>query len=565
MTGSPRSAEPDRGIAGRRGAGACLALALAAGLVFATGARAEDVDVPYSSAYDSAFRARAEGLPIRRVDVVCRDIYEPVPPGRFAGLYRVANRLHVRTRPSTVRSQLLFGPGDRWSADRMLETQRILRDFEFLEPDTVRSRIVGDSVDVLVGTRDQWTTQPEVNLERGGGRTYGSIGFTEQNLLGLGVGLEFVFREEPTGHTHSAEISARRILGTQLEGRFKAGTGTGGVTNTVLLRDPYRSLDDDRAWTTGLWRSSVDQMLFRDGQLSAKFPFESKQVALEWGTGERRSDGVVRRFTAAFGLQDRHYGPTRPEPGEPDLFAGGEEDLDLRWLSGRITLWRPRFIERRGIEYFDPIEDYDVGRLVSFESGLILRALGSTANEGLVRLRLEGGHVTRRFGFGMARARVSSRVRGGPRETLAHLDARWVQQPARDVAIVFAALGQAADRAPREVQYVVGGLNGLRAYPVQELAGTQVWRFNAETRWVAARNVWDVTSVGGAVFLDSARAWGTAGAPEPWHLDAGFGLRLSFPHASLHQVARLDVAFPLSPTRDGRRSPVFSFGSSQAF
>jgi len=25
------------------------------------------------------------------------------------------------------------------------------------------------------------------------------------------------------------------------------------------------------------------------------------------------------------------------------------------------------------------------------------------------------------------------------------------------------------------------------------------------------------------------------------------------------------VAFPLSPSRDGRREPVFSFGSSQAF
>jgi len=111
----------------------------------------------------------------------------------------------------------------------------------------------------------------------------------------------------------------------------------------------------------------------------------------------------------------------------------------------------------------------------------------------------------------------------------------------------------------------VGGLNGLRAYGVQALAGTQIWRFNGETRWIAARNVFNLASLGGAGFVDAARAWGTGSDGAPWHHDAGVGLRLSFPHASLHQVARFDVAWPLSPTRGGRRSPVFSFGSSQAF
>ena len=78
------------------------------------------------------------------------------------------------------------------------------------------------------------------------------------------------------------------------------------------------------------------------------------------------------------------------------------------------------------------------------------------------------------------------------------------------------------------------------------MAGAQVLRLNAETRWVALRDVGDLASFGGAVFVDAARAWSPVGDREPWHHDAGFGLRLSFPHASLHQVMRFDVAFPLS-------------------
>ncbi|MEO5987444.1 MAG: hypothetical protein ABIU54_14485, partial [Candidatus Eisenbacteria bacterium] len=49
-----------------------------------------------------AFAARADstdvaqvndGIPIRRVSILTRDIYDPVPSGRLAGVYRTANRL----------------------------------------------------------------------------------------------------------------------------------------------------------------------------------------------------------------------------------------------------------------------------------------------------------------------------------------------------------------------------------------------------------------------------------------------------------------------------------------
>lgn len=519
----------------------------------------------YGPVSDSIVRARCEGAPIRRVEIRSLDIFDPVPVGRFSSFYQLANRLHVHTRASTVRAQLLMAPGQPWSADRVAETQRLLREIEYIEPEVIRSRLADDSVDVLVVTHDQWTTQPELNLERGGGRTYGSVGFTERNLLGLGVGVSLAFRDEPTGHTRTAEFSGRRLFGTQFEGLFKAGTGSGGVSNAIQLRDPFRSLDDPRSWSVSASRSSADQLLFKSGSVAARFPFEQELTQLEYAFGRRVPDGLVRRFSFAFTRHDRTYGTTVPEPNAPIVFTGGPEELKLRSLTARVTFWRPHWIERHGIELFDPVEDFDVGSLVSMESGMALRMLGSTADEGLARIRLESGRETRRFGFGYVRGRLSTRVRGGPRETLARFEARWVQQPARDVAIVVAALSEAADRAPREVQSVVGGLNGLRAYPVQALAGTQLWRFNAETRWVAKRNVWDLASFGGAVFVDAARAWGAGGDREPWHHDAGLGLRVSFPHASLHQVARFDIAFPLSPSRDGKRSPVFSFGSSQAF
>jgi hypothetical protein len=527
--------------------------------------RPGDAVMAWGPVADSVVRARCEGATVRRVEVRCLDLFDPLPAGRFRGFYSFANKLHVRTRESTVRAQLLIAPGDIWTADRVRESERLLREIGYVEADAIRSRLERDSVDVLVVTHDQWTTRPEINLERGGGKTYGSIGLTEKNLFGLGLGVSFALRQDPAGRLRTASLQGTRLWGGPLEAVLRASTGTAGVANAYSLRDPFRSLDDPRSWTVSWQRGSEDHQLFRAGSLAAQFPFRVEMAQVEYAFGRRVPDGIVRRFALALAMQDRKYGATVTEPGFAGAFPGGEEEVKLRWASARVTLWLPRWIERRGVDKFDPVEDFDVGSLVSMEGGLILRALGSTADEGLARLRFEAGRETRRFGFGFARGRVSTRVRGTSLETLGTLDARWVQQPGRDLALVFAAYGEVADREPREVQSVVGGLNGLRAYPVHALAGTQVWRFNAESRWVAARRVGDLVSLGAALFVDAARAWDPDVEGQPWHHDAGFGLRFSFPKATQNQVARFDVAFPLAPSRDGRREPVFSFGSSQAF
>jgi hypothetical protein len=560
--GSPAAhaqASPDSGAAGRDTT--AVTIPLASPLDTLPGRSVE----AYGPASDSVVRARCEGAVIRRVDIHCMSIFDPVPESRFSPVYSGANRLHVRTREATVRSQLLVAPGQLWTADRISESQRLLRDLEYIEPEVIRSRLVDDSVDVLVITHDQWTTQPELNIERGGGLTYGSVGLTERNMMGLGLAVSLAFHSEPAGRSRSFALTGERLFGSQLEAQAKASTGTAGVSNSYYVLDPFRSLDDTRSWTASWSRADADQFLYENGLISARFPFAQRIAQAEAAWGRRTTDGVVHRVAVGMAMHDRHYGPTSFSPTSTIEVASGEEELKLRWSSLRYTLWRPHYMERRGIELMDPVEDFDVGELMSLEGGLAMRALGSTADEGIAKVRLNAGHETRRFGFGLLRMRFSTRLRRVPVETLAQVDGRWIQQPGRALALVVAAHGEVAADAPREVQSTVGGLNGLRAYGVQALAGTQIWRFNGEARWTAARDVFDLASVGGAAFVDAARAWGTGSDNAPWHHDAGFGLRLAFPHASLHQVARFDVAFPLSPTRDGRRSPVFSFGSSQAF
>ena len=72
-------------------------------------------------------------------------------------------------------------------------------------------------------------------------------------------------------------------------------------------------------------------------------------------------------------------------------------------------------------------------------------------------------------------------------------------------------------------------------------------------------------TVGAVVFTDAARAWGPGAGGADWFVASGVGLRIVLPQWSLGQVMRVDVAWPIEPSRDGRHKPVLSFGSSQAF
>ncbi len=506
-----------------------------------------------------------EGRIVRSITVRSGDIFDPLPEGRLRGAYSLANRLHVHTRPSTVKASLVVRVGDRWTEALRRESERRLRALEFLDPDSIGAVADGDSVDLLVVTHDHWTTSPEFSLESGGGQQFGSFSFTERNFLGLGTSLSVSRRHDPIGISSFGSIEDHSVFGTRLRTKLIAGTGAGGQTREGLLELPFWADAAPRAWSVKAMRNISESVLFDDLVEAATVPRRQETVDLSWGVGRRTSDGFIQRFLLSFYALDLHLGPTRMEAGAPLAFAGGDEFLRVRRFAAEVKRWRPRYIERRGVEQIDRIEDFDVGHSWAVMVGFSPHALGSTQDEGYARLRVHAGADAGRAGFGLFDVTTDTRLHDGPLGSYGQLDTRWVVTRGSRTAVVGAVQGVAGTRMDRDFQLTVGGLNGLRAFPVRELSGTQYWRGNLEWRGVAKREVLQVVSLGGAMFWDTARAWGPGSGDEGWHHDAGFGLRLSLPHSSLNAVARFDVSWPIVPDVDGRRGPAFSFGSGQAF
>jgi hypothetical protein len=541
-------------------------LLAAAALAVSRRAQAAEPAPPDSAAFAPGDAVpRLEGRIVRRIDLVTHTIFEPLP-ARGSPLYALANRVHIRTRAATVRANLTVKPGDRWNEERRAESERHLRSLAYLVPDTVSAIPVGDdSLDVRVVTHDNWTTSPEFGLESGGGQRVGSFAFTERNLLGLGTSLSLAYRSDVTGISRYVQLEDAELFGTHWRGLAQVGNGSAGRTGTAMLALPF--WEDEAPVTLGasVQREVFDTDLFADGQVAANVRGRRDRADLFWGNGRLAPDGMIQRIVLSFEIRDRMVDPPTARAGAPVIVDGMAETLRIRRLAGELRLWRPHYLVRRGVDLMDREEDFDDGISLTLKTGFSPRAFGGTADEGYARVRADAGLDVRHGGFGTVHAAVQTRVRSGFRETMGEAGARWVQQPFRRLTAVAAAFGAAATDMPADFQYQLGGLNGLRGFPVHELAGQELWRANAEVRWIGVRDWIQLASVGAAAFWDTGRTWGPGADTEGWRQDVGFGLRVSLPHSALNSVARFDVAWPLTPGPSERRGPAYSFGSGQAF
>jgi hypothetical protein len=122
------------------------------------------------------------GAIIGNVLVYPENIFNLEDPDENKALYRLANRVHVRTQPHVIRQQLLFKSGDRYSQRLLDESARILRSARYLYDASVRPIAFQDGrVDVAVTTRDVWTLNPGMSFSRSGGEN--STRKTENNSL----------------------------------------------------------------------------------------------------------------------------------------------------------------------------------------------------------------------------------------------------------------------------------------------------------------------------------------------------------------------------------------------
>jgi hypothetical protein len=489
------------------------------------------------------------GTPIVAVTIVRRNVFDTKEPATSSWPYRAADALHIVSREGFIRSLLLFHVGDPLDPGLLAESERALRATGFLSPVTIRARPAPGGAEVVVETRDQWTTEAAVNYGLAGSQQKFGFSLTEENLLGWGKELQLLWKKDPERTSLTTIYADPVFLGSRWTLDLVHSNASDGKLDKLQLEYPFYALSTPRAGGVLWQRSSLLDYLWSGGdkQVSGESLLQSFRL---WG-GIRLPGGPHTTNRVTLGIfEDRAsfdnwaYLDGRPyqTPADRDLVGpeigfGQESD---RWEV--IT----------GFRSWSRQEDVPLGPNWHVNLGVSLPAFGGDAS----RLRLSsdltlGWLSGRQYTWlnGVASGRLDN---GKGANEVFHLEVGTALTGSQGFRARLAAdLSHALDR---ENQLTLGADTGLRGWDPNTFDGTDRAVANLEYRRRLTGEVLHLGIIGMALFADAGRTWNPRVGPDTGgvRFDAGAGLTVEITRAAILHIVRVEVGFP-----DKGHGPIF--------
>jgi len=497
-------------------------------------------------AIPSATELEAQGAIIGKIFFDKKNVFDTTQPGENKSLFRLANRLHIITRDSVIEQQLLFRPGDKYSKRLLEESERLLRRNSYLfDVKITPVRFENGVVDVSVWTRDLWTLMPGFSVSRSGGENRSRVSISERNLVGTGITLKLSYTDDVDRSSTSFEYLDRNVGNSWATAFFKVADNSDGGTTAVSLIRPFYALDT--RWSAGtnyLDNERIDSF-YSLGDRVAEYTAETEFFNTYAGWSAGLSGGWVRRWTAGIVFDDREYFPV-PDGELPTLVPD-----DRRLIYPFISYERLE-------DQFETTSNRDmIGRTEDFFMGTRLSARLGWADEGFGSDRdalLYTFSASRGFGAIKKKALILSSVLSGriddgdSANTQLGIGASYYNQITDKRLFITTIEGSIGDNLDLDNLVELGGDSGLRGYPLRYQTGDSKILITAEQRYFTDWYPFKLFRVGGAIFADAGRTWGSNPVGEPslgWLKDVGIGLRLGPTRASGRDIIHIDVAFPL--------------------
>ncbi|MGB5344559.1 MAG: POTRA domain-containing protein, partial [Woeseia sp.] len=215
-----------------------LAAAISVLLLSCVLAIADDAALP------AARELEANGAVIGAIRLERMNVFDLSIPAENNALYRLANRLHVLTREDVIRQQLLFRPGDPYSARLIEESERLLRANGFFYDARIRTESIQDgTVNLVVTTRDVWTLLPGFSLSRKGGENRLRVSVSEENLFGTGARIKLAYIDDVDRESTSLEYADRNLGNSWWSLYANVAKNSDGDSQSLALQRPFYSLD----------------------------------------------------------------------------------------------------------------------------------------------------------------------------------------------------------------------------------------------------------------------------------------------------------------------------------
>jgi hypothetical protein len=311
------------------------------------------------------------------IDIYAGDVFDPDVPGESGWLYRTANTLHINTRPSNVRAQLLFKTGDLYSHRLVQETERILRANDYLYDARIEVQTWdGHTVGLAVHTRDNWTLNPGINFSRKGGENKSSLQLVEKNLLGTGQQLEFDWGKDVDRNHLTFQYTNPHFFSPWTRLAVSYSDATDGETKFLRLEQPFYALDTRRAGGTYLFDSLRNDSRYVLGHEVGQFEHREEYYEGYGGLSQGLHDGWVTRWTLGATYQRDRFATVPDEPLAGPL--PDDREFVYPWVG--VELVQDDYQVRVNQDQIERTEDVLVGWRAGGRVGFAPESLGSTSD-----------------------------------------------------------------------------------------------------------------------------------------------------------------------------------------
>lgn len=487
-----------------------------------------------------------QGAVIGEVVIRVGNVFDTDDPSEDNWLFRLANRLHAKTRPWVIREILLFRSGDPYSRRVLDESERLLREREEFYDAQIRPVAYdGRRVDVEVWVRDVWSITAGFGFGRAGGENRTHVKLQDLNLLGTGKSLTVERLSTVDRTTSLARYHDPNLAGTRLDlEAWYADRSDGSLRRFDLVR-PFFSYE--ARWSAGIRSRSerrVDRLYFR-GQVTDRFRHQQELAELSGGWSAGLVGRTTRRVTLGATYEEDRFAA---DPGGPvPVLLPRDRRLVYPWVG--LEWVEEDFLETEDVDRIQRTEDLFLGGRRFIELGFSSTALGADRDRAVFEAGLRDGF---RLGLGrflIAIAQASGRWGGsGPENLVVGARGRFYWRDfGRHLVLADLALDFARN-LDRDNQLLLGGDNGLRGYPLRYQEGDRRFLLTLEQRFYTGWDLLHLVNVGAAVFIDVGRSWYPGRSRDPGSgvlRDVGFGLRLASSRSGGDAMVHVDLAFPL--------------------
>jgi hypothetical protein len=493
-----------------------------------------------------------EGIIIDSLEIDNREIYDTSDPRFDNFIFKAANRLHIVTKATIIRRELLLAVGEPFSTLRAEETARNLRSQCRLVDAWIETvRLPNNHLLVRVVTTDQWSLVGGPELSREGNRNIYKLGFEERNLLGYNqlLAFDWVVQEGDDNYIHG-RFQDHRFFGNSFKLSLEHNTDPRSELTQLSISRPYYSLDQNLAVSATISRSGGRRDVYSDSVRIGYWHSRADQFEL---IGEIRTGSRYTKF--AFGTAYTYHADQVDERAGlgVDFPVDSIFHLPALLLKGTHT----DFLRVRRINSFSLLED------LAAVSGVEILA-GRAFNPDFKSHAYDVLDLTGKIGQGvsnnllLASHQQTYWLKGGKQlRSRGVTTIRYYNNSFSFLTVAMRALYRTDFYHSSVPPISLGGTSGLRGFDEFALTGDRAGILNLETRWFPGVDILS-TLLGGVVFADFGRTWKK---DEPFSLRdmqyaLGVGLRISLEQATRSEIIRIDC----SVRKDGTVQLAFSSG-----